>query len=115
MSFGAAAVQAAARHWNLLMKALCFLFVVGSAFAALGPAMAASPPPGAASCSGCHAEHPAASSPIPGIYGRNPDEVVAAMTAFRDGSRPATVMNRIAKGFSEDDVRSIAAWLATQK
>ena len=34
---------------------------------------------------------------------------------FRDGSLPATVMNRIAKGFSEDELRAIAAWLAAQK
>jgi sulfide dehydrogenase cytochrome subunit len=31
------------------------------------------------------------------------------------GSMPATVMTRIAKGFSEDEIGSIAAWLATQK
>jgi sulfide dehydrogenase cytochrome subunit len=115
MSFGATTVLAAAYHRISFMKALRFLCVVGSAFAALGPAMAASPPPGAASCSGCHAVHQAASPAIPAIYGRNPDEVIAAMAAFRDGSRPATVMNRIARGFSEDEVRSIAAWLATQK
>ena len=86
------------------------------AFAAGTTAHAASPvPPGAASCSGCHALHEAASPAIPGIYGRDANETAGAMIAFRDGSRPATVMNRIAKGFSEDELRAIAAWLATQK
>jgi len=37
------------------------------------------------------------------------------MNGFRDGSLPATVMNRIAKGFSDDESRAIAAWLAAQK
>lgn len=94
------------------MKALTLALLVASA----GPAWATSlPPPGAASCSGCHAMRNAASPAIPRIYGRNADEIMGAMMAFHDGSRPATVMNRIAKGFSEDEMRSIAAWLATQK
>jgi cytochrome subunit of sulfide dehydrogenase len=37
------------------------------------------------------------------------------MAGFRDGSLPATVMNRIAKGFTDDESRAIAAWLAAQK
>jgi cytochrome subunit of sulfide dehydrogenase len=115
MSFGAAAGQAAARHRNSFMKALRFVLMVASVVTFVKPLSAATSPPGAASCSGCHAVHQAASPAIPGIYGRNPDDVVAAMTAFRDGSVPATVMNRIAKGFSDDEVRAIAAWLATQK
>ena len=40
---------------------------------------------------------------------------MTAMTGFRDGSRPATVMTRIAKGFSDDELRAIAAWFAAQK
>ena len=96
------------------MRVWMFLFAVAPAFAA-PPAVAASPPPGAASCSGCHSTHQAASPAIPGIYGRDSGEILAAMAAFRDGSRPATVMNRIAKGFSDDELRPIAAWLATQK
>jgi len=95
------------------MKVWLFLFAVATAFAA-APALAASPPPGAASCSGCHSMHQA-SPAIPGIYGRDAGEIFSAMAAFRDGSRPATVMNRIAKGFSDDELRPIAAWLATQK
>lgn len=89
---------------------------LASLLAATAPAQAAaSPPLGAASCSGCHAMHHAASPAIPAIYGRDPAAVLAIMTGFRDGTRPATVMNRIAKGFSEDELQAIAAWLATQK
>ena len=49
------------------------------------------------------------------LYGRDAGEIMTAMTGFRDGSLPATVMNRIAKGFSDDELRAIAAWLAAQK
>jgi cytochrome c553 len=37
------------------------------------------------------------------------------MQEFRAGQRPATVMDRIAKGFSEDEIKAIAAWYAAQK
>jgi cytochrome c553 len=79
------------------------------------PVLAASdPPPGAASCSGCHSSG-ATASVIPRLYGREAGDIATAMAGFRDGSRPATVMNRIAKGFTDDELRAIAAWLATQK
>ncbi len=80
-----------------------------------GAAWAADPPPGAAACSGCHATNAAAETPVPKIHGRRADETVALMAAFRGGSRPATIMDRIAKGFTEDETRAIAAWLATQR
>ena len=34
---------------------------------------------------------------------------------WRSGERPSTVMGRIAKGFSDDEIRAIAIWLATQQ
>ena len=71
--------------------------------------------PGAASCSGCHAVGTAAASSVSRLYGRDADEIMTAMTGFRDGTLPATVMDRIAKGFSDDELRAIAAWLAAQK
>jgi len=74
-------------------------------------AIAAGPPPGAASCSGCHAASAAVKTPVPRILGRNPDDITAAMLAFRSGERPSTVMGRIAKGFSDDEIRAIAIWL----
>jgi cytochrome c553 len=34
------------------------------------------------------------------------------MEAFRSRERPSTVMGRIARGFSDDEIRAIAAWVA---
>ncbi len=80
------------------------------------PAFAASePPPGATACSGCHSTRELASPAVPRLLGRDAAEIMSAMTAFRDGSRPSTVMNRIAKGFTDDELRPIAAWLSAQK
>jgi cytochrome subunit of sulfide dehydrogenase len=97
------------------MKALRVAVAVTAVMASSLPVLAASePPPGAASCSGCHTSG-AAASPVSRLYGRDAGEIMTAMTGFRDGSLPATVMNRIAKGFSDDELRAIAAWLAAQK
>ena len=80
-------------------------------------ALAASPEPpgGGAACSGCHATNPAVETPVPKIYGRSVDDIMAAMTAFRSGAKPSTVMGRIAKGYTDDEMKPIAAWLAAQK
>jgi cytochrome subunit of sulfide dehydrogenase len=82
-----------------------------------GPASAAAAdaPPGASSCSGCHAASAAVQTPVPLLIGRPEAEIVTAMQAFRAGQRPATVMDRIAKGFSESEIAAIAAWYAAQK
>lgn len=73
--------------------------------------VAAAPPPGASSCSGCHG----ATAPPAVLKGRDSAEVVSALDAYRDGERPATVMNRIARGFTHDESVAIATWLAAQK
>jgi sulfide dehydrogenase cytochrome subunit len=80
-------------------------------------AIAASPeaPPGAAACSGCHPARAGVGTPVPRLVGRDPSALVAAMLEFRAGKRPATVMDRIAKGFSDDEIGAIAAWYGEQK
>jgi cytochrome c553 len=85
----------------------------GSRIAILAVILAAAgpPPPGASSCSGCHGSVP----PPPTLAGRDAGEIVAALDAFRAGSRPATVMDRIAKGFTHDEALAIAAWWAGQR
>jgi sulfide dehydrogenase cytochrome subunit len=77
-------------------------------------AAAADAPPGASSCSGCHPASAAVQTPVPRLVVRPAVEIVAAMQAFRAGQRPATVMDRIAKGFSEPEIAAIAAWYAAQ-
>lgn len=69
-------------------------------------------PPGATSCSGCHSPGNRAGSALPVIHGRDAADLVGMLEAFRSGERPATLMNRIVKGFSPEEVRAIAAWLS---
>ena len=76
---------------------------------------AAEAPPGASSCSGCHAASAAVQTPVPPLTGLPAEHTVMVMQAFRSGTRPATVMDRIAKGFSDAEIAAIAAWYAGQK
>ncbi len=80
--------------------------ILGLTLAAL--LLGAAGPPGAASCTGCHA----AGAGIGVLQGRPADDIAAQMEAFRSGARPATLMNRIVRGFSPDEVRALAAWFA---
>jgi cytochrome subunit of sulfide dehydrogenase len=69
------------------------------------------PPPGASSCLGCHSAA-ADRNPVPALSTFTAEQIVTAMQAFRSGTRPATVMDRLAKGFSDEEVRAIAQWYA---
>jgi cytochrome c553 len=79
------------------------------------PVQVAAAPPGASSCSGCHPVSRAVETPAGRLIGRNPVEIVTAVQAFRSGQRPATVMDRISKGFTDDEIKAIADWYGTQK
>ena len=83
----------------------------------LAAAQAASvePPAGASSCTGCHPANAGVETPVPPLAGRNAADIVAAMEAFRSGQKPATVMDRIAKGFAVEEIQAIAAWYAAQR
>jgi cytochrome c553 len=77
--------------------------------------VASAEPPGAAACSGCHPSSARSPSPVARLAGRDRAEIVKAMQEFRSGERAATVMDRIAKGFTDDEIQAIAAWYAEQK
>lgn len=89
--------------------------VIGVASIAAAVVASAEPPPGAAACSGCHPASPRVTSPVPRIAGSDRAAIVRAMQDFRSGQRAATVMDRIAKGFTNDEIQAIAAWFAAQK
>lgn len=71
----------------------------------------------AATCANCHGTdgRPVAGSGSARLAGQDKVFIVAQMTAFRDGSRPATVMHQLAKGYSNAQIERIAAYFAAQK
>jgi sulfide dehydrogenase cytochrome subunit len=97
------------------MKLTCF---VGGALAGAMlsvAALAADAPPGATSCSGCHSPTATDTSTPPRLVGRDPAKMVAALQEFRSGQRKGTIMDRIVKGFTPEEIQAIAAWYGAQK
>jgi cytochrome c553 len=91
------------------------LIVTAAIVLSMAGAQAAEAPPGAAGCSGCHAARTGVNTPVPPLVGRAAADTAAAMVAFKAGQRPGTIMDRIAKGFSDAEIQAIAAWYAEQK
>ena len=71
----------------------------------------------AATCASCHGTNGKA---VPGeamvsLAGQSKEYIVTQMQAFRDGSKPATVMHQLTKGYSNEQIEAIAAYFAAQK
>jgi sulfide dehydrogenase cytochrome subunit len=88
---------------------MVMLFSAGPALAQQAPP--STEPPGASSCSGCHGR----SGGMPPIAAKSADEIAATMLEYRSGQGSPTVMDRIAKGFTEREIRDIAAWIVQQR
>jgi sulfide dehydrogenase cytochrome subunit len=59
-------------------------------------------------CAGCHGPGGHSPGTIPSIFGRTSASIAETLRAFRDDRRPATVMNRIAKGYSDTEIDAVA-------
>ena len=92
---------------------LAAAIAIASIAAATGAS--AEPPPGAAACTGCHPSSTRVVSPVPRLIGMDRAAIIRAMQEFRSGTRTGTVMDRISKGFTDEEIQAIAAWYATQK
>lgn len=63
------------------------------------------------SCFSCHSIDGTGS--MPGLVGYPRDLMISQMQAFKDDSRPGTIMNRHAKGYSDEEIVLIADHFAT--
>ena len=70
----------------------------------------------AASCASCHgATGVSATGALASLAGQSRETLVASMRAFKDGSRPATIMHQLSKGYTDEQIELIAAYYAAQK
>jgi cytochrome subunit of sulfide dehydrogenase len=71
----------------------------------------------AATCANCHGTQGRAvdGAAVPGLAGMPAAYLVEQLKAFKAGTRPATVMHQLAKGYSDAQVDQIAAYFAAQK
>lgn len=67
-------------------------------------------------CVGCHGPNGSSLGPAsPTIAGMSKDNFIEIMTAYQSGERPATVMTRIAKGYTNEEIELMADFFSKQK
>ena len=70
----------------------------------------------AATCAGCHGtEGRSVTKEVVSLAGLPKAQLVSQMRAFKDGTRPATVMHQIAKGFTDPQIEQLADYFAAKK
>lgn len=71
----------------------------------------------AATCANCHGTQGRAvdAASVPGLAGLPASHIVEQMRAFKAGTRAATVMHQLAKGYSDAQIEAIALYFAAQK
>lgn len=93
----------------------CTALAVGAGAAAQGAAVDRQARTWAAACAACHGTDGRAQGGMPVLAGRNADELLQILLAFRSGQRqPATVMHQHAKGYTDDELRRLAQVFAAQ-
>lgn len=66
-------------------------------------------------CAGCHGMDGVSTGTIPSINHLSADAIVAALKAYKSGERPGTVMDRIAKGYTDEEIQRIADYFHSLK
>jgi cytochrome c553 len=94
-------------------------------FYALQPAVAARTPGGgdeasgqeaAASCAGCHGDHGVSGSPAtPSLAGQDSQYIVAALQAYKGGSRSDETMKGMVAALDDNAMKDLAAFYAAQE
>jgi sulfide dehydrogenase cytochrome subunit len=101
---------------DLIARMLVGSALVGTAFAG-SAVQAADVRYVAANCANCHGTdgRAAPGGGMPGLAGLAPTYFVEQMNAFRAGTRQATIMHQIAKGYTDAEIAQMAAYFAAQK
>jgi len=70
----------------------------------------------AATCANCHGtDGRSVTKEVPSLAALPKQQIVAQMRAFKDGSRSATVMHQLAKGFTDQQIELMADYFAARK
>jgi sulfide dehydrogenase cytochrome subunit len=66
-------------------------------------------------CAGCHGTDGVSAGPsIPNIAGLSETYMIDTMAAYKSGERYGTVMGRIAKGYSDEEIKLMAGYFASK-
>ena len=68
----------------------------------------------AATCAGCHGPGGVSVGEVASLAGKPRDEIVRKMQEFKSGARTSTVMQQLAKGYTDEQILLLAGWFAAQ-
>ena len=70
-----------------------------------------------ATCASCHGTdgRAVAGSSVPSLAGISKTDITLQMKAFREGTRPATIMHQISKGYTDEQIDRISTYFAAIK
>jgi sulfide dehydrogenase cytochrome subunit len=102
---------------SMTIKLTRWVFAAGALLAsAATPAAPPSPAMLANACAGCHGTYGASAGlSTPSLAGQSKKAFLESMKDFKAGKRPATVMGRLAKGYSDAEIEAMADFFAAQK
>jgi sulfide dehydrogenase cytochrome subunit len=66
----------------------------------------------AQSCNVCHGSQSYVSPTMPAIRGADPATLYTALIEFKTDRRPYTIMGRIARGYSDEQLKALADYLS---
>ncbi len=69
----------------------------------------------AAACANCHGTDGRAVSGMVSLAGVDKNVIVQKMLDYKNDRIPATLMHQIAKGYTDEQIKDIAAYFAAQK
>jgi cytochrome c553 len=104
-----------ARH----LASLAALTVAGAVTSTAFAQAAAAPNPHlgrnlAATCANCHGTNGQARGDMKQLAGVSAEKITAMMADYKSGNQPATIMHQIAKGYTDEQIKLIAAYFAAQ-
>lgn len=68
----------------------------------------------AGTCANCHGISGRSIGAMPSLAGRPKTYLAEEMRRFRDGKRPATVMQQLAKGYTDEQIDRLSEYFADQ-
>jgi cytochrome c553 len=68
----------------------------------------------AATCANCHGTNGHARGDMKPLAGVSADKIIAMLADYKSGNQPATIMHQISKGYTDDQIKLVAAFFAAQ-
>lgn len=69
----------------------------------------------AAGCYACHGTNGVSLGGMPGLAGQSKADFARKMQDFKAGRTPSTIMQQLAKGYTDEQIDLMAGWFAAQK